>query len=524
MTSEHPTGPESGPLAAWSAASPQDFEASLRALFRSAHDALVVITPDGTIVDASDSMQAVFGWEPEELRGQNVRILMPEPHRSRHDEYLRHYARTGETEILDSTRSFEVVHKSGETFTAELSVSRADAPGGHVLFLGSFRDVTERDRARAALADSEARFRAVFEQEFQFVGIAKPNGVLVEVNRAALQVANVQREDAVGHPLWRGPWLAHSPEGRETIRTAIARAVTGDTKQFELEIASGPRERRLLDFSIKPLLDEAGGVQLLICEGRDVTSLRQSQRRETAMLRALAGIGASASLLAHEIKNPITAVNMALRAVATKLGQDERTALEDLSGRLQRLERTMRRTLSFAKPLDLRPEPVPPHELLEEVARTLEPEATAKGIELVVEEVVENGTVQVDRELLEEALLNLVRNAIDALEAQGEGGTVRLRASQENASLHLEVEDDGPGIPEAMRSTLFEPFHTTKADGTGLGLPLVRKIVEEHGGTVECLPCEGSGALFHASLPCQSTARILEGPSTRPEDALRTGT
>lgn len=476
-------------------------ELRLRSLVTGMLDGLVTIDDYGTVREASDSCRDIFGWGPEELLGRNVSVLMPEPHRSRHDDYLARYRETGVTWILNTVRLFDCVHRSGAIIQCELSVTRIAIPGSdEALFCGIFRDVSERVRAERAVAESERRFHAVFDQEFQYVGMLSPDGTILEVNQAALAAAGAPREQVLGLPFWDSPWWRHSADARERLKESARRAAQGELVRFQTEVSAPGGELRLLDFSIKPVLDEERRPLLLVAEGRDITALKRAQERETSVLRALASVGESASVLAHEIKNPITAVNAALRAVAKQLGEDERTVLAELVERMQKLERLIRRTLSFAKPIDLEIAPVAAERVLGDVRSLLADEAVERGFELEVD--VERGCPRIlgDAGLLEDVVLNLARNALEA-------GARRLRLSAARreedgrARVALGVDDDGPGIPDSVRARLFEPFVTTKATGTGIGLALCRKVVEQHGGTIRAGASELGGARFEVVLP-----------------------
>src|SRR5262245_20284062 len=150
-------------------------------------DPVVTIDGHGKVLEASRSVHGVFGYRPEELVGRNVSILMTEPHASQHDGYLERYRRTGITGILDRTRRFDVRRKDGTVIQTELSVSRVDVPGeAEPVFVGSFRDITARARGERALAESEARIRAIFDQEFQLVGLLARDGTVLEINGSAL--------------------------------------------------------------------------------------------------------------------------------------------------------------------------------------------------------------------------------------------------------------------------------------------------------------------------------------------------
>jgi PAS domain S-box-containing protein len=182
-------------------------EGRMRALLAALLDPTLAVDAHGIIQAASDSVERVFGHAPASLVGRNISVLMPEPHRSAHDGYLERYRRTGETNIIGRTREFEVVHKDGSTIVCDLSVARAEMPdGAGPLFIGSFRDVTERKRAEEAVRDSERRFRALFDRAFEFIGLLKPDGTVLEVNPAACEAGALRREDVIGRPFWEARW------------------------------------------------------------------------------------------------------------------------------------------------------------------------------------------------------------------------------------------------------------------------------------------------------------------------------
>lgn len=494
MTAGHDATDENAASAARVAQDPAVYRALLDAVL----DPTVVMDAFGTVVLASASVQTVFGWKPGELCGSNIKVLMGEPHRALHDGYLANYRHTGVTHILNRTREFEVIHKSGRVVNCELSVARADLEDKSALFIGTFRDVTQRRAAARLLEDSERRFRAIFDSSYEFVGLLQPDGTLLEANRAALAAVDAERSAVIGKKFWDTPWW-HVPEvDREQLKNAIREAAQGHFVRFETAHAGRGDELLIVDFSLNPIRDTSGEVVLIVPEGRNITELKRAQRAEMAMLRALATIGESSAMLAHEIKNPITAVNLALRAVANLLGEDEKAVLTDLVTRMQRLEALMRRTLSFAKPIELHLATVNARELLEQVARDLGPEVEKRGGELSVE--AEAGLAfHADRQLIDEVLVNLVKNALDACE---ENARIVIAARRDGASgTILTVDDNGPGIPAALRSEVFKPFHTTKHKGTGLGLAFCRKVIDEHGGSIEAKDSESGGARFEIHLP-----------------------
>lgn len=484
----------------------RESEVRYRALLASILDPLVSIDEHGTIRDASASVERVFGYAPHELVGQNVKILMTEPHRSQHDGYLAEYRKTGRTSILNRTREFDVVRKDGTSICCDLSVSRIE-PGasGEVRFVGTFRNVTERKAAEAALRNSEQRFHAIFDGTYQYLGLLTPDGTLLEANRTALEATGVARPDVIGRPFWEGPWWSGSKATRDRIRSAIVEAASGKFVRFEVQVRARDGALIDVDFSIKPVKDERGLVTLLIPEGRDITELKRVQRAETTMLRALAAIGESSALLAHEIKNPITAVNVALRAVADRLGEDHREVLEDLVARMQRVQALMQRTLSFAKPLELHRVDCDVAKLVHDTVAHLAPQI-AQAHATVTIEAASDLHVPCDAGLMEEVIANLI---VNAMEARGRDARIEVGVVAEGArDVRITVDDDGPGISEQLRASLFKPFVSMKVKGTGLGLAICKKIIEEHGGTIRVEGSRLGGARFVISLPKHCGASI----------------
>lgn len=475
-------------------------EARHRALLKGVLDPLITMDLMGIIQSVSDSVEPVFGYRPDELVGRNINVLLPEPHKSAHNDYLERYRATGETYILGTTREFSVIHKSGAELPIELSVARVEIPGkAEPLLTGSFRDISRRKAAEAALREREQRLRAIFDQEYQLVGLLDADARLIETNGAALRLAGCEREDVIGSYYPDTPWWRSSPESRRRLIEAIPSVLAGGFERFEVEHTDRSGVIHVIDFSLKPVLDEEGRVTHMIPEGRDITELKRAQESEHQLLRALAEVGESAAVLAHEIKNPITAVNFALKAVADKLGEDSRGVIEDLSGRMQHLERKLRGTLSFVRPLDLEWSRVEASEVLQHLERLLTPELQRAGVRLQMAPGGEELALEADRARVEDVLINLIRNASQAV---GEGGLVRVSCARaEPGQVEFIVDDDGPGIPEARRDQSFKPFVTTKAEGTGLGLAICRRIVEEHEGRIEVRDSPLGGARFVVRLP-----------------------
>ena len=223
----------------------------------------------------------------------------------------------------------------------------------------------------------------------------------------------------------------------------------------------------------------------------------------------LASLGVLAAGVAHEIRNPLTAIKARLftQQKALAPGSRGRADSEFIGREIDRLEKIVSDFLRFARPVEPERVPLSLADLLHEVSQLMAPQLRESSIDLTVERVVE-GKVLGDPEQLKQVLINLVQNAAEAL---GTGGTIKLRAIQSRMVLAdrmreivvIEVEDNGPGIPPEVQKRLFDPFFTTKQSGTGLGLSIAARIVEKHAGALRCQTAVNRGTTFGIVLPIE---------------------
>jgi signal transduction histidine kinase len=221
----------------------------------------------------------------------------------------------------------------------------------------------------------------------------------------------------------------------------------------------------------------------------------------------LASLGMLAAGVAHEIRNPLTAIKAALFIQQKRLmpGTQEYADAEIVQREILRLERIVNDFLRFARPTDPDLAPMPVDETLREVRSLLGPGLEKAGIQFVLDSPPA-WRVRADPEQIKQVLINLVQNAADSVGAKG---VIRLGARRDRIRLAkgeagvvvLEVEDNGRGIPPDVQKRLFDPFFTTKEHGTGLGLSIAARIVEKHGGALQYQTRINRGTTFGVVLP-----------------------
>jgi signal transduction histidine kinase len=205
--------------------------------------------------------------------------------------------------------------------------------------------------------------------------------------------------------------------------------------------------------------------------------------------------------IAHEVKNPLTALKGYAELLPARkndpafLERFGRVVLDEV-GRLDRLVGDL---LALARPPAGPPREVDLRGLAEGLAELVRPEAAAAGIDVAVETGASPATVRADAEALRRALLNLARNAIEAMRETG--GALTLRVRREEGEALIDVADTGPGVPPDIRARLFEPFVSGRPGGTGLGLAIAARNVASSGGRIEARSTPGEGAVFTVRIP-----------------------
>jgi signal transduction histidine kinase len=215
----------------------------------------------------------------------------------------------------------------------------------------------------------------------------------------------------------------------------------------------------------------------------------------------LAAIGRITGGVAHEVKNPLNAIRLHVEVARQKMarGDGDITPQMDIIAReIVRLDRVVKTFLDFTKPVDLKYTNVSLRELMDEIAQLARPQAEASNIQVEVLLDEDGVEVRADRDLLKQALLNVVMNAIEAMPG---GGALRLEALAGEDGAELRISDTGGGISPELREKIFRLYFTTKKEGSGIGLAMTFRIVQLHDGTIEFTSEPGKGTTFLIRLP-----------------------
>jgi PAS domain S-box-containing protein len=366
-------------------------------------------------------------------------------------------------------------------------------------YVGRLQNVERMERLalERALARSEHRYVNAVELAGVLVIGLDAEGHVVLFNREAERVTGYARDELIGQTF---ATLVHDDARDDAAaRIAAVKAGTSDDESWETELRTKSGRSRTVSLELAHAESEDVVVFMV---GRDVTDERAMQLR-VMQAEKLAAIGTLAAGLAHEIRNPLNGallhVTFLDRALAKQgASKEAQDAVKLVGDEIRRLSALVKDFLVFARPSTPTLARVSLRTIVDRVVGIAKADAAAAKATLTADPGASDPVADVDAAKIEQAVMNLVRNAIDAV-APSEGGHVLVRIRRQPRTATLEVEDDGPGLP-SPDAPIFDAFYSTKAQGTGLGLAIVHRVVTDHRGSIDVESRPGR-TVFRIVLP-----------------------
>jgi signal transduction histidine kinase len=274
----------------------------------------------------------------------------------------------------------------------------------------------------------------------------------------------------------------------------IARSITAPIQELAAmaaRLTAGDRE-------VRSALRQANEIGVLAQALNKLAERLSAYEAEVAEHSRLAAIGQTAARIAHEIRNPLTALNLQLQLLHEAIAPEHQALTHSLLDEIRRLELIVGSTLALSRPLELTRQSVDLNRLIGEVAQVFTAPFAHRGIHLKTRLAPALPALQLDPNRIKQLLVNLLVNASDELP---DGGLIRLDTGAQNGEIGFGVADSGPGIAPERRAALFAAGHSRKPDGLGLGLPLCQEIAARHGGRIEVTNSDLGGAWFRVWLP-----------------------
>lgn len=478
---------------------------NLKVVLNTIVDGVIIADERGVILLANPAAERMFGYAMHEMVGTNISGLMPAPHRDDHDQYLQKYLNGGQARIIGIGRRVDGLKRDGSLIPVDLSISEVRLSDER-MFIGVLRDMTERQRAEVKFQREHAFLESLFEAAHAIILLLDPEGRIVRFNRFMEDMTGYALDDVKGRE-----WFATFLPARDSdwIRRVFHRCLTGQPIQGHINsIVTRSGQERVIAWSARVLKDAEGNITGVLSIGNDITELRDAEQRLLQSER-LAAIGQMMAGLAHESRNSLQRAHACLEMLALDLADQPQQ--RDLTQRAQRaldeLQRLYEEVRNYAAPLKLETHPCSLHELLRETWEQMKHHAVGKPFEFRVHCEPEATECRIDWLKIQQVIRNIFDNAIYSClqNTDAADGEIDVEATavayHGKPALRICFRDNGVGLsPQAVKD-LFEPFFTTKTKGTGLGMPIAKRIVEAHGGEIRVGNTSRAGAEIIILLP-----------------------
>jgi two-component system sensor kinase FixL len=489
--------------------------ARYRAILGAAVDGIIVIDANGIVREFNPAAARLFGYEPEDVLGHNVHMLMGGHYHREHDEYIARYKRTGEARIIGIGREVVGRRKDGSQFPMELSVGEIEDEGLQG-FVGLIRDITQRRAIENQLAEREEELRLTFEQAPMAIATCDLAGHLLTANPAFCGLfATCERP--LSMTCLRSLAL---DDDQPRIDQALAELDAGSTDhtQFAGRFHNPAGGRHYADVVMALVRNSQGEAAFVVVEIMDRTAEvlaaneAAAHREQLAQVGRLGTLGEMAAGIAHEINQPLTAVATYARAGQRLLSAPNTSAeviastLDKIAQQAERAGSIIEKIRRFVRHREPEVSDQPVADIFEDIHTLAEVDLRRQGLRLDPQLEADLPAVRVDPVQIQQVLLNLIRNAADAMQTQRQDDRILLQARRHGRDwLEIAVEDSGPGLDPAILERLFEPFTSTKDRGFGLGLSICKSLIDAHGGELSHeAGQELGGARFRIVLPVET--------------------
>jgi two-component system sensor kinase FixL len=464
----------------------------LAAVLNASDDAIIATDLTGKVFTWNRGAERIYGYSAREFVGRSLGDLFPA---TQHGEQASILGRIAAGSRVDPHDSVHLV-KGGHRIEVLMTVSPILDAGERVVGAAvTARDQTGQHRTERNLRSSEARGRAIIETAVDAIILIDRRGCIESFNPAAERLFGYPAAEVIGRnvsTLMPEPYASEHDHYLRRYSMTGKRHIIGIGREVTARRRDGttfPGHLSVAELSIEGEVKFTGIVRDLT----DRVKLEMKLREESGLVR----LGELAAVLAHEVKNPLAAVSGAIQVLSERLpSEEDREIVGEVLRRLDGLSTMMSDLLLYARPPKPKRSPVQIAELVAVLVAFMHHDKNWSDVQVSVDG--EAPTVQADAELIKVALQNLLVNAAQAMQLRGH---IQLRLGSYADGIHIDVIDEGPGIPPDVQDRIFTPFFTTKARGTGLGLPTVRRIAEAHGGSVAIVSSGPTGTHVRFILP-----------------------
>ena len=488
-----------------------------RALIEHAFDVVLLLDRDWGVLYASPSAERVLGYAPRELVGRNALDLV---HPDQLEGARAQFATALASEHSVTTSERLLQHKYGKWLWAETTMTNLLAEPSVRAIIVNLRDITGRKQAEKALRESEQRFRDYTDTASDWFWESGPD------HRFTVSSQDSAYGRALGATRWElAADLDEEPEKWRTHRATLSAHKPFRDFMYKARLSNGST----IDVSIsgKPVFDPDGRFLGYRGVATDVSDSVRADKAERALLDVrmelarvsrITSLGALTASIAHEINQPLTAViinaGAGLRWLKSEPPnlEEVRQMLERIRGDGARAGDIIGRIRSLARKTPVKLDQLDINEAIREVIALTRGEIAHSRVTLRTQ-LAEVGSIHGDRVQLQQVILNLILNAIEAMGENEPRDLLIETREKDGRNIIVSVSDSGPGLDPAIVDRIFEPFYSTKQGGIGIGLSICRSIIEAHEGKIWAGQNAGRGSMFQFTLPIANTPVEASGRS-----------
>jgi two-component system sensor kinase FixL len=492
----------------------------LAAIVASSDDAIIGKTLDGIVTDWNRGAQEIFGYKAEEIVGKSIKLLVPEDRAGETEHILGLIGRGERIEHFETRRK----RKDGTEIDVSVTVSPVwDATGRLVGASKVARDISAAKLAERALAEREAHLQSVLDTVPDAMVVIDTKGIIQSFSTTAERLFGYRAPEAIGQNvkiLMPAPYrerhdgyLSNYMKTGERRIIGIGRIVVGQRKDgstFPMELSVGEMQ--------------VGDRRFFTGFARDLTERQETQQRlqelqsELVHMARFTALGEMASTLAHELNQPLTAAASYLNGARRLLDQEKaenlpvvRDAVDRAAQQALRAGQIIRRLREFVARGEAEPKIESVVKLIEDASALALVGAKETGARVMFHFDPSVELVLADKVQIQQVLLNLIRNAVEAMQESARRDLTISSQRQNSESVIITVADTGSGIAAEIRDQLFQPFVTTKRHGMGVGLSISRTIMESHGERLWVEPNPQGGSIFKLTLKTVAPEEIDHG-------------
>jgi len=444
---------------------------------------------NGALLNTNLSFHRVLGYTPEQVKGKVWEMFSG-------DQSLNEIKQYFERALQGTPQSYETagIHQNGQEVTVHVTNMPIIVDDQIVGVYGIAKDITEQKKAQQEILSLKQRMELVLDSIGDGIYAVNKNWEITLINPAGAKMLGYDVRELLGKTpkdTFKHPYDLECCMSYQTLLDGKARHIT-DELLYRKDGTSFP-----VDYISCPIL-ENGEIQGVVVAFRDISEKKMA---EEYLLKSakLEMAGQLAAGVAHEIRNPLTCIQGFIRLLEEmNENQKENEYFSIIRSEFERIEGIISEFLALAKPQALKLKENDVELLLKQTVHLMNAQAIMQDIEIVMD--IEPGLpfFRCDKHQLKQVFINVIKNAMEATTSKGK---LAITCKQSSSYLHIEFRDQGDGIPPGRLKHLFEPFYSTKEKGTGLGLMVSYKIIEEHKGMMRVESEEGKGTTVHIFLP-----------------------